>query len=109
MAEGLHQVGQIPDPRRVTWGTEQGMLTKEDSLSPLPQAILHEGLRVLVPIVGEDHVGLYVACRMVDILPHRELDWVSCLPLKVGSEIITETTILRGSQLRRGIRGKTMR
>jgi hypothetical protein len=49
---------------------------------------LHEGLRVLVPIVGEDHVGLSVTCRTVDILPRRELDLKSCLPLEVREEII---------------------
>jgi hypothetical protein len=54
----------------------------------VPQAVLHKGLRILVPKVGENHVGLSVAWRTVDILPRRELDPISRLPLEDREEII---------------------
>jgi hypothetical protein len=94
-AEGFHQIGQALDPRRVTWGTEQGVLIEEDGLRPLPKALLHEALRIRVPIVRDDYVSLAVARRAVDILPRGKLDLISFLPLEVREKVVIEAAILR--------------
>jgi hypothetical protein len=70
-------------------------LIGHDGLRPLSEAVLHEGLRVLVAVVREDHVGLSVARRSVGILPSRKLDLIPCLLLEVREEVVLEATILR--------------
>jgi hypothetical protein len=38
-----------------------------------------------------------VARRPVEVLPRRELDLISGLPLEVGEEVVIEAPILRGN------------
>src|SRR5919199_1759603 len=83
------------------------MLVEEDTLRPLPEAVLNEGLHIPMAIMGEDHVGPSIARRSVDVLPGREFDPVARLSLEVGEEVVVETSVLRSHHRREANEGSS--
>src|ERR687890_2127944 len=73
---------------------QQCQLVGEDSLGPLAEAVLHEGLRVRMAIVGDHHVGLTGTWWTEDVHLSCELDLIPRLLLEVGEKVVVEATIL---------------
>ncbi len=95
-AEGFYHIDEISDLRRVVGGPKQCQLVGEDSLGPLPEAVLHECLRVRVAVVGDHHVGLTIAWWTEDVHLSCELDLIPRLLLEVGEKVVVEAAILWG-------------